>query len=576
MPLLGMSMVGHVLADAANSMWWLVAGVALAAGLTVRHLQVKHGLRNSAGLGLVGVAATVALAASAIVIPTVGAGQARNGLPDLISDPPRPAFLKELRADDGQAQLVLTFDGYVHNVGTGPLDVVGNPQEPDGMVQRVREDGEWREVSTPTVRYETDDGHNHFHLIEAVDYVLWNESQGSQTAAGSKIGFCLVDSEQMEPGTEQDYSEELDNFCQEDNPTATSLRMGISSGWRDIYDATTTLQWVDVSFTEPGRYWIGAITDPNDEIVESNEDNNALIFSDRPAIVPGWLPQAGAVETAGETVEIELQAEAFGTVADPIYVIKRGPENGRIDVPVGAALTANEAGTAKLGFTPAPGFTGSDSIEFSVRDRASLFPIEAPTAVFTIEATGGGEELVASQFSPGLTLDTNLFEIDAGSEFDVDIDVAYITGDPVSLYAIGLPPGLWVEDSSIVGAPTAPGFHSVELIALAVDGATVSREATFIVNEAAATGLSSGLDRSSPLMQPVQVSIGSAGLSSQYEASGLPPGLEIDDAAPVVTGTPTEVGDFDVTVTETDPDGNERTATFTWSIRPAVAIEFPL
>jgi hypothetical protein len=569
-------MLGHVLADTGTSLWWFVAGVALAGSLAVRHLQVKHGLRNAAGLGFVGVAAAVALAASAIAIPTVGAGQARNGLPDLISDPPRPAFLKELRGDDGQAQLVLTFDGYVHNIGTGPLDVVGNPQEPGGMVQRVREGGEWREVSTPTVRYETDDGHNHFHLIEAVDYVLWNESQGSQTAAGSKIGFCLVDSEQIEPGTEQDYSEELDNFCQEDNPTATSLRMGISSGWRDVYDATTTLQWVDVSFTAPGRYWIGAITDPNDEIVESNEDNNALIFSDRPAIVPGWLPRSGAVETTGETVEIELQAQAFGTVADPIYVIERGPTNGRLDVPVGAALVANEAGAATVGYTPAPGFTGSDSIEFSVRDRASLFPVASPTAVVTIEATGGGEELVPSQFSPGLTLDTNLLEIDAGAAFEVDIDVAYITGDPVSLYAIGLPPGLWVEGSSIVGVPTAPGFHSVELIALAIDGATVSREATFIVNKATKTGLASGVDRSSPLMHALQVSIGRSALNSRYEAQGLPRGLEIDEAAPVVSGTPAEIGDFDVTVTETDSDGNEHTAAFTWSIRPAVAIEFPL
>lgn len=566
-----MPMLGHVLSDATNNLLWLIAAGMLAIALTVQHLCVKHGTMRQAQLRTLAVVTAATVGASALIAPTVGAGQARNGLPDLISDPPRPAFLKELRGGDGQLQLVLTFDGYVHNIGTGPLDVVGNPQEPNGMVQRVREDGEWREVSTPTVRYETEDGHNHFHLIEAIDYVLWNETQGSQTAAGSKIGFCLVDSEQMEPGTEQDYSEELDNFCQEDNPSATSLRMGISSGWRDIYDATTTLQWVDVSYVAPGRYWIGAITDPNDEIVESNEDNNALIFSDRPAIVPGWLPADGAAETAGESVEIELEAQAFGTVADPVFVIEQGPQNGRLDVPIGAGLSS-----PTVVFTPAPDFSGTDSFAFSVRDGASGFPVEAPQAVVTIEVTGGGEALVPSQFSPGLTLDTNLFEIDAGDEFDLAVDVAYITGDPVALHAVGLPTGLRVEGDAIVGSPTVPGFYAVELIALAVDGATVSREATFIVNEVAKPGLASGVDRSSPLMQELQTTVGSPALGASYTAAGLPPGLSIDEAAPVISGSPTEVGDFEVVVTQVDAEGQERSVEFIWSVRPAVAINFAL
>ena len=564
-------MLGHVLTDSGVSAWWLAGAAAVAAALLLHHLRVKHGRLGHSQLKLAAGFAVASLAASVVVAPTVGAGQARNGLPDLISDPPRPAFLKELRGDNGESQLVLTFDGYVHNIGTGPLDVVGNPQEPGGMVQRVREDGEWRDVGTPTVRYETDDGHNHFHLIEAVDYVLWNESQGSQTAAGSKIGFCLVDSEQMEPGTEQAYSEELDNFCQENNPTATSLRMGISSGWRDIYDATTTLQWVDVSYTAPGRYWIGAITDPNDEIVESDEDNNSIVFSDRPAIVPGWLPADGAAETDGAPVEIELDARAYGTVAAPVFVIERGPENGRLDVPVGATLSS-----PVISYTPAPGFTGSDSIEFSVRDGASGFPIDAPTAVVEITATGGGEELTPSQFTPGLTLDTNLFELEAGEAFELAVDVAYITGDPVALHAIGLPAGLRVEGASIVGSPVLAGFHTVELIALAADGAVVSREATFIVNEPSSEGLVAGVDRSSPLMESLQVTVGSTALGSRYDADGLPPGLTMDEAAPVISGAPTEVGDFDVVITQVDDTGDERTSSFTWSVRPAIAINFAL
>ena len=70
-------------------------------------------------------------------LPRVDAGQRTNGLPDLISDPPRPGYLKEIVDADGDTRLVVTFDGYIHNIGDGPLDVVGNPQVEGGMVQAL-------------------------------------------------------------------------------------------------------------------------------------------------------------------------------------------------------------------------------------------------------------------------------------------------------------------------------------------------------------------------------------------------------------------------------------------------------
>ena len=571
--------VGHVLSDPAQGALWIVVAFVLAFVLAAQHLRVKHGSFGRAPLRSVAIVGALAVAASAVIAPTVGAGQARNGLPDLISDPPRPAFLKELRGDDGERRLVLTFDGYVHNIGTGPLEVVGNPQEPDGMVQRVRESGEWREVGTPTVRYETDDGHNHFHLIEAIDYVLWNESQGTQTAAGSKIGFCLVDSEQMEPGTDQAYSEELDNFCEEDNPSATSLRMGISSGWRDIYDATTTLQWVDVSEIAPGRYWIGAITDPNDEIVESNEDNNDLIFSEKSAVVPGWLPWDAEAETEGEAVDIELVTQAFGTVTEASYVIEQGPANGHLSVPVGASFSS-----PLVRYTPDQGFTGTDTFEFSVRDTSSLFPTESPTATIAVNVTGtlevsgslDGAEASSDGAAPTLTLETTLFEMEAGEPFELTATALDADGQPASLSATGLPLGLSVDGQRVTGVAALPGFYDVEFIAYDSDGTATSQAATFVVDAASTTGLASGVDRSTPLLDRVQVTVGSPSLGAMFEASGLPDGLTIDEFAPVVSGSPVAIGAFDVELRQTNPDGTERTAAFTWVVRPAATINFAL
>ena len=59
----------------------------------------------------------------------------------------------------------------------------------------------WRIVgaaATPKIKFERDDGHNHFHLIDAADYALWNQTRTEQISGGFTLGFCLVDTEQVE------------------------------------------------------------------------------------------------------------------------------------------------------------------------------------------------------------------------------------------------------------------------------------------------------------------------------------------------------------------------------------------
>ncbi len=56
------------------------------------------------------------------------------------------------------------------------------------------------------------------------------------------------------------------------------------------------------------------------------------------------------------------------------------------------------------------------------------------------------------------------------------------------------------------------------------------------------------------------------GDSLQYSASGLPAGLAIALSDGIISGTPSQIGDYGVTVTATDPDGLSVSQTFTWSI----------
>ena len=56
----------------------------------------------------------------------------------------------------------------------------------------------------------------------------------------------------------QTYTEAVTQFCDQGDPGSTNLRMGTSPGWRDVYDLGLAYQWIDVSYTSPGRYVVGS------------------------------------------------------------------------------------------------------------------------------------------------------------------------------------------------------------------------------------------------------------------------------------------------------------------------------
>ncbi|WP_460062560.1 M4 family metallopeptidase [Streptomyces sp. YKOK-I1] len=76
-------------------------------------------------------------------------------------------------------------------------------------------------------------------------------------------------------------------------------------------------------------------------------------------------------------------------------------------------------------------------------------------------------------------------------------------------------------------------------------------------------------DQVTGIGQPVSVQVGAYSTNSDaaltYEAAGLPAGLSMSPTG-LVTGTPTEAGAGDVTVTVTDSTGASASDTFTWQI----------
>jgi len=264
------------------------------------------------------------LAALACAAATAPAAVAAPLLPDIVADAPVSGSAPEVQADAQGSRLLLRLDGFVHNRGPGALEIRG--ENPSGGVmgtvrQRVYDDaGGFQDVAhspAPSLIYETNDDHEHWHLLHAMRYSLWSDDRSVEVAPVQKVGFCLLDSERIEApaSSRQVYSEASDNFCRWQQPDAPSVFMGVSAGWRDIYSSDLAFQWVDISDVAPGRYWLRADADPDGVIAETDEVNPGA-YAAQASIVNGYRADpvaAGTVPAFGPT-PISLTATTFDDV----------------------------------------------------------------------------------------------------------------------------------------------------------------------------------------------------------------------------------------------------------------------
>ena len=347
--------------------------------------------RRSRVLALLGIAGTAAAALP--IVATAGPG---SQAPDLRADPVEKIEGPAVYADTGvygNGALLVRFEGYVTNVGQGPLEVSGNPQTGD-VRQRAWSASQGPGdlpadvVGSPEVVFEAADGHNHFHLKNAMRYSLWNFERTAQVAPGQKAGFCLYDIQDAPspapPQDPEEYTQDVTQFCDAGDPGSTSLRMGTSAGWRDVYDKELAYQWVNVSDTAPGRYVVGSEADPDNRIWEGGGGGevNPPAFAGQTVTVPGWTAQPVATSQAPGPQTIALAATKFGTQASSNlrYRIESAPSGGTLNVPLKTPLAP---GTTVI-YTPTPGYAASDSFTFSALSAASPFPRTPPISTVTI------------------------------------------------------------------------------------------------------------------------------------------------------------------------------------------------
>ena len=140
-----------------------------------------------------------------------------------------------------------------------------------------------------------------------------------------------------------------------------------------------------------------------------------------------------------------------------------------------------------------------------------------------------------------------------GEPFSYQITANY---NPTSYGAANLPPGLMVSSSTglISGTPTQFGNFPVTLSAINMGG-TGTETLDVKVLEPALPVVNSVLNANGTVSVPFMYQISASNGPTSYNALGLPPGLTVSPSTGLISGTPTQAGQTDVTISGSNARG---------------------
>lgn len=156
---------------------------------------------------------------------------------------------------------------------------------------------------------------------------------------------------------------------------------------------------------------------------------------------------------------------------------------------------------------------------------------------------------------------------------NLQIEASDVDGDPITYSATGLPSGLDINATTglISGTTTLAGsFGTTILVGDGLGGSAVAQFTWAVTPQNAANVTNPGA-QTSKVDDVINLAISATdpdGDPITYSASGLPAGLGINASTGIISGIPSAVGAYNVSVQVSDGYDNS-SVSFTWTIDPA-------
>jgi hypothetical protein len=384
----------------------------------VKVARVARPVRRFGVLGVVVLLGAAVLVGSAVAVPT-------SDKPDLVPLLPTETGTQQAVAPIytdtyvRPGRVLYRFSSVIKNLG-GAMDLYKDPNTGAAM-QVVWPGGNPTTMPDPNLVptggttenltaehgayfiFNPSQGHNHWHFQQAAQYQL--VLPGGVIRYSDKVGFCMWDSWVKDGAGSTKYfpvnykGVGPQGWCAPKDPSATFTRMGISRNYGDLYAAQSTDQWVDIGGLRPGDYKVRAIVNPNGFIDESDPSNNTLTVT---RTIPGTIATARTVaiaqnkaktfQVSGKViapdvpgrnslavgapgcsdVRTDIGCYVFTTANGPLtFAIAQQPAHGTVSI-----VSANGL-KGSLKYTPNAGYTGPDTLRFTVSDARNLTSLPA-------------------------------------------------------------------------------------------------------------------------------------------------------------------------------------------------------